>query len=160
MPHFVIRPCKPGIFFVAIIFRCELAPWLTDFPSAMSSSTKDAAVVIQTFLRGAQAREAYAVMLVEHREAAKLENQIATLQKKLDEERQARLQMEEVWYFEAVRSREPASGDETNTRGMMRRGEGYRGELLHVPLESGKALQKKNGAYQPFVRPFENMYFF
>ena len=47
-------------------------------------------------MRGAQARGAYALMVVEHREAAKLENQILALQRKLDEERQARLDMEEV----------------------------------------------------------------
>lgn len=35
-------------------------------------------------------------MVVEHREAAKLENQILALQRKLDEERQARLDMEKV----------------------------------------------------------------
>ncbi|CAN0309303.1 unnamed protein product, partial [Laminaria digitata] len=57
---------------------------------------KDASVVVQTFVRGAQARGAYTLMVVEHREAAKLENQILALQRKLDEERQARLDMEEV----------------------------------------------------------------
>lgn len=51
---------------------------------------------MQTFVRGAQARGNYAVLVVEHREAAKLENQILALQRKLDEERQARLDMEEV----------------------------------------------------------------
>ena len=57
---------------------------------------KDAAVVVQTFVRGAQARRNYAVLVVEHREAAKLENQILALQRKLDEEREARLEMEAV----------------------------------------------------------------
>lgn len=55
-----------------------------------------AAVAVQTFVRGAQARRNYAVLVVEHREAAKLENQILALQRKLDEERKARLKMEEV----------------------------------------------------------------
>lgn len=53
-------------------------------------------MVVQTFVRGALARRSYAVLLVEHREAAKLENQILALQRKLDEERKARLKMEEV----------------------------------------------------------------
>lgn len=60
------------------------------------SKPKDAAVVVQTFVRGAQARRNYAVLVVEHREAAKLENQILALQRKLEEEREARLQMEAV----------------------------------------------------------------
>ncbi|CAM9892810.1 unnamed protein product, partial [Hapterophycus canaliculatus] len=57
---------------------------------------RDATVVVQTLVRGAQARRNYAVLVVEHREAAKLENQILALQRKLDEERKARLEMEEV----------------------------------------------------------------
>lgn len=62
----------------------------------MMMTKKDAAVVVQTFVRGAQARRNYAVLVVEHREAAKLENQILALQRKLDEEREARLEMEAV----------------------------------------------------------------
>lgn len=54
---------------------------------------------MQTLVRGAQARRNYAVLVVEHREAAKLENQILALQRKLDEERKARLEMEEVRTF-------------------------------------------------------------
>ena len=53
-------------------------------------------MVVQTFVRGALARRSYAVMVVEHREAAKLENQILALQRKLDEERKARLEIEKV----------------------------------------------------------------
>eukprot|EP00903_Cladosiphon_okamuranus_P010022 g9504.t1 len=58
------------------------------------TAMQNAAVVVQTFVRGAQARRNYAVLVVEHREAAKLENQILALQRKLDEEREARLEME------------------------------------------------------------------
>lgn len=61
---------------------------------------------MQTLVRGEQARRNYAVLVVEHREAAKLENQILALQRKLDEERKARLEMEEVilffFFFSAV----------------------------------------------------------
>lgn len=53
-------------------------------------------MAVQTFVRGAQARRNFAVLVVEHREAAKLENQILALQRKLDEEREARLEMEAV----------------------------------------------------------------
>lgn len=56
-------------------------------------------MVVQTFVRGAQARRNYAVLVVEHREAAKLENQILALQRKLDEEKEARLEMEAVRGF-------------------------------------------------------------
>ncbi|CAM9345683.1 unnamed protein product [Pylaiella littoralis] len=55
---------------------------------------KDAAVAVQTCVRGAQARRNFAILVVEHREAAKLENQILALQRKLEEEREARLEME------------------------------------------------------------------
>ncbi|CAM9964593.1 unnamed protein product [Scytosiphon promiscuus] len=57
---------------------------------------RDATVRVQTLVRGAQARRNFAVLVVEHREAAKLENQILALQRKLDEERTARLEMEEA----------------------------------------------------------------
>ncbi|CAM9893048.1 unnamed protein product [Ascophyllum nodosum] len=67
-------------------------------------SMQDASVVVQTFVRGALARRSYAVMVVEHREAAKLENQILALQRKLDEERKARLEIEKAHKQLALRA--------------------------------------------------------
>ncbi|CAM9846772.1 unnamed protein product, partial [Ectocarpus sp. 13 AM-2016] len=72
------------------------------------AAMQGAAVAVQTFVRGAQARRNYAVLVVEHREAAKLENQILALQRKLDEERKARLKMEEQQQQQPAVSSKPS----------------------------------------------------
>lgn len=101
LPFVPPHPGWPTHPLVRVVFFAAHVPSKTPPPKKKNcwckkTTTTDAAVVVQTFVRGAQARRNYAVLVVEHREAAKLENQILALQRKLEEERKARLEMEAV----------------------------------------------------------------